>query len=376
MTIDEIKVLDAAGIETRMSEIKAEMEVEGADFEALNAEVDAIEQRKAEIKASNTAFAELRNKVADTAKTIEHMPKENEKMDIMELRNSQNYVDAFARYIRTGKDAELRSILTENAAGENDAVLPVPSIVEQTIKHAWDDMKILSRVTRTTLKGNVKVGVETEADDAVIHAEGAAAIDEEELTLKIVTMVPATIKKYITVSDEVLDMDNGAFLQYIYNEIAYKIFKKAEDTVVADIVADADSLGSVVAPTGAVTDFINALAKLSDEADNPVVIINKESYSYYKGLQLAAGYAIDVFDGMTVLFNNTLKPVTSTTLAAGAYGIVGDLKGEQVNFPNGTDVTFKFDDLSMAEKDLVKIVGRLPMGHAVVAPKRFTVLKK
>lgn len=377
MTLEEIKGLDLAGIETRMSAIRTEIDAEGADIDALTAEVSAIEERKAELTANANKFAELRTKLATGNATVVEKPqKETTKMDMKEVRNSQEYIHAYAQYIKTGKDAELRSILTANAAAESTAKVPVPELVDKTIKHAWDNMQILSRVTRTELKGNVKVGVETASDDAQIHKEGAAAIKEEELTLKIVEMVPETIKKFITVSDETLDMDDGAFLEYIYAELSYKIFKKAEDVVVADIVADKDALGATMEPAGTIVDFINAVAKLSDEATNPVIVMNKQSYAYYKGLAVNANYAVDPFDNMTVLFNNTLAAVTGTTVETGNYAIVGDLKGVQVNFPNGTDVSFKYDDLSLAEKDLVKIVGRLPMGHAIVAPKRFVTLKK
>lgn len=377
MTLEEIKGLDLAGIETRMSAIRTEIDAEGADIDALTAEVSAIEERKAELTANANKFAELRTKLATGNATVVEKPqKETTKMDMKEVRNSQEYIHAYAQYIKTGKDAELRSILTANAAAESTAKVPVPELVDKTIKHAWDNMQILSRVTRTELKGNVKVGVETASEDAQIHKEGAAAIKEEELTLKIVEMVPETIKKFITVSDETLDMDDGAFLEYIYAELSYKIFKKAEDVVVADIVADKDALGATMEPAGTIVDFINAVAKLSDEATNPVIVMNKQSYAYYKGLAVNANYAVDPFDNMTVLFNNTLAAVTGTTVETGNYAIVGDLKGVQVNFPNGTDVSFKYDDLSLAEKDLVKIVGRLPMGHAVVAPKRFVTLKK
>ena len=34
------------------------------------------------------------------------------------------------------------------------------------------------------------------------------------------------------------------------------------------------------------------------------------------------------------------------------------------------------DDLSLSEKDLVKIVGRMPVGIGVVADNRFVLLKK
>ena len=376
MKLDEIKALDLAGIEKRMSEIRNEIDTDGADIDALTAEVDAIEARKNELKANAKKFKDIKDKVSAEKRTALENHKEMEKMDVKEVRNSKEYIHAYANYIKTGKDAELRSILTENATAESTAKVPVPEIVVSTISHAWGDLKILSRVTRTELKGVVKVGVETQADDAQIHKEGTAAVTEESLTLKIVSMVPETIKKYITVSDETLDMDDGAFLEYVYSELAHKIFKKAEDTVVADIVADTDKLTVTMEPAGTVTDFINAVSKLSDEATNPVVIMNKQSYAYYKGLAMASNYAVDPFDGMEVLFNNTLAPVTGTTINNGKYAIVGDLRGYQVNFPNGTDVNFKYDDLSLAEKDLVKIVGRLPIGHGVVSFKHFVSLKK
>lgn len=376
MKLEEIKALDLAGIEQRMSEIRTEIDTDGADIDALTAEVDAIEARKKELKENADKFKNIKTKVSAEKRTPIDKQKEMEKMDVKELRNSKEYIHAYANYIKTGKDAELRSILTENATAGSTAKVPVPEIVDSTIRHAWEDLKILSRVTRTELKGVVKVGVETQADDAQIHKEGTDAVTEESLTLKIVSMVPETIKKYITVSDETLDMDDGAFLEYVYSELAHKIFKKAEDTVVADIVADTDKLTATMVPAGTVTDFINALSQLSDEAVNPVVIMNKQSYAYYKGLAMASNYAVDPFDGMEVLFNNTLAPVTGTTIGNGNYAIVGDLRGYQVNFPNGTDVNFKYDDLSLAEKDLVKIVGRLPIGHGVVSFKHFVSLKK
>ena len=376
MKLDEIKALDLMGIEKRMSEIRAEIDTDGADIDALTAEVDAIEARKKELETNAKKFKDIKTKVSAEKRTALEKHKEMEKMDIKEVRNSQEYIHAYANYIKTGKDAELRSILTENSTASSTAKVPVPEIVVSTINHAWGDLKILSRVTRTELKGVVKVGVETQASDAQIHKEGTDAVTEESLTLKIVKMVPETIKKYITVSDETLDMDDGAFLEYVYSELAHKIFKKAEDTVVSDIVADANSLTETMEPAGTVTDFINALSKLSDEAVNPVVIMNKQSYAYYKGLAMASNYAIDPFDGMEVLFNNTLAPVTGTSITTGNYAVVGDLRGYQVNFPNGTDVAFKYDDLSLAEKDLVKIVGRLPMGHGIVSFKHFVSLKK
>ena len=47
-----------------------------------------------------------------------------------------------------------------------------------------------------------------------------------------------------------------------------------------------------------------------------------------------------------------------------------------MNFPNGQEISFKYDDLSLAEADLVKIVGREYVAHDVVAPKAFVRINK
>lgn len=375
MTREEIMALGAEEVEERAAAIMSEMETEDADLDALQAEAEAIEERRAAIiieKRKQAAEAVLKG----AGETIEER-KEEPKMTLTEIRKSTEYVDAFAKYIKTGDATEVRSLLTENVSG---GTIPVPEIVDNIIKTAWEKDEIMSRVRKTNLKGNVKIGVETAATAAGIHTEGVKSgtgfVSEEELTIVIVEMVPQTIKKWITFSDEILDMNGEAFLDYIYDELTHRIIKKAADMVVADIVASAGVSAPVqsasVAASG-IADVVNALSALSDEAVNPVVIIKKASYAYYRGLAMQASYGFDPFEGLPVLFNDTLTTADGTT--AGNIMIVGDLdNGYRANFPNGFEPTFKYDDLSMAEADLVKVVGRLPMGHAVIAPKHFAVV--
>lgn len=375
MTREEIMALGAEEVEERAAAIMSEMETEDADLDALQAEAEAIEERRAAI------IIEKRKQAAEevlkgAGETIEER-KEEPKMTLTEIRKSTEYVDAFAKYIKTGDATEVRSLLTENVSG---GMIPVPEIVDNIIKTAWEKDEIMSRVRKTNLKGNVKIGVETAATAAGIHTEGVKSgtgfVSEEELTIVIVNMVPETIKKWITFSDEILDMNGEAFLDYIYDEITHRIIKKAADMVVADIIAStgvsAPVKSATVAASG-IADVVNALSALSDEAANPVVIIKKASYAYYRGLAMQASYGFDPFEGLPVLFNDTLAAADGST--AGNIMIVGDLdNGYRANFPNGFEPTFKYDDLSMAEADLVKVVGRLPMGHAVVSPNHFAVV--
>lgn len=382
MTIDEIKALDMEGVESRSMEIKEEMTAENADLETLNAEVTALEERKAaiveEMKQAQAAVANGAGKEIDKQEE-RNMP------TMMEVRSSDAYVNAYAEYIKTGDDKEVRSVLTElgvDPSGDSAGVA-VPVVVEDRIRTAWENDAILSRVKRSNIKGILKVGFELSATDAVIHEEGAKEPDEEELNLGIVSLVPETIKKWITISDEAFDMKGQAFLDYIMDEIEYRIIKLAADTVVADITGAPTTATKTAASvahveTSGITDFIDALSALSDEAQNPVIIMNKQSYAYYKGLAIAANYAVDPFDGMTVLFNNSLDVATATPGSGDVnnIAIVGDLQGESVNFPAGYEPKLKVDDLSLAEKDLIKVVGRLPMGHGVTACGRFAVVTK
>jgi HK97 family phage major capsid protein len=383
MTIEEIKALDMEGVENRSMEIKEEMTAENADLETLSAEVTALEERKAaiveEMKQAQAAVAE------GAGKEIEKQEERKMSLTFAEVRSSEQYVNAYAEYIKTGDDKEVRSVLTELGVGASDpsAGVAVPTSVEERIRTAWDNDAILSRVKRSNVKGILKVGFELSATPAAVHAEGAAAPDPETLNLGIVSLVPATLKKWITISDEAFDLRGQAFLDYIMDEIEYRIIKLAADTVVADITSAPTTATKTAASvahveTTGIADIVNAIAALSDEAQNPVIIMNKQSYAYYKGLAMAAGYAVDPFDGLEVLFNNTLDVATATP-ASGAVNkiaIVGDLNGESVNFTNGYEPTIKVDDLSLAESDLIKVVGRLPMGHGVTACGRFAVITK
>ena len=383
MTIEEIKALDMEGVENRSMEIKEEMTAENADLETLSAEVTALEERKAalveEMKKAQAAVAE------GAGKEIEKQEERNMKPTFAEVRSSEQYVNAYAEYIKTGDDKEVRSVLTELGVGASDpsAGVAVPTSVEDRIRTAWDNDAILSRVKRSNVKGILKVGFELSATPAVVHAEGAAAPDPETLNLGIVSLVPETLKKWITISDEAFDLRGQAFLDYIMDEIEYRIIKLAADTVVADITSapiTATKTAASVAhvETTGIADIVNAIAALSDEAQNPVIIMNKQSYAYYKGLAMGAGYAVDPFDGLEVLFNNTLDAATATPASGvvNKIAIVGDLQGESVNFTNGYEPTIKVDDLSLAESDLIKVVGRLPMGHGVTACGRFAVITK
>ena len=371
MTADELMERRAA--------IATEIDAPEADLDVLEQEARAINEELETRKADEAKRNEIRDAVANGAgETIETIKEEREiPMTINEIRNSKEYVDAFARYIKTGKDEEVRALLTTNAT-VSGAYVPVPELVEDRIRTAWQKLGIMDLVRKTYAKGILKVGFELSADGALIHNEGTNANAEESLVLGIVSLTPVSIKKWITVSDEAFDMSSEEFLYYIYDEITYRIAKKAQEELIAKIVAASTTAASTEVSVAEVDDgaptvsiVSECIGKLSDEAANPVIVMNKGTWSKFKAAQYAAGYAIDPFEGLPVYFESTL-PIYSSTATTGTWLVVGDFGvGAQANFPAGDEITLKFDDLSLAEKDMNKIVGREYVGLGLVADKAF-----
>lgn len=370
-------------LEARRAEIAQDVDNDGADLDALEAEVRAINAELENRKKAEAAKAEIRAQVAagagETIAEVKTEERTDKKMDVNEIRNSPAYINAYADYIKTGNDAEARALISTNASG----TVPVPDFVYDVVKTAWEKDGIMSRVRKSYLKGNLKIGFEISSSGAVVHTEGAAAVSEETLTLGIVELVPASIKKWISISDEVYDLRGEEFLRYVYDELAYQIAKKAADTLIADIIAKgtASTTGAPAVPAITVTTIslgtiAAAMAQLSDEAADPVIIMNKATWGEFKAVQAAGNYGYDPFEGLPVIFNNSLTAYSAATTGV-TYCIVGDLgQGALANFPNGEEIGFKFDDLTLAAQDLVKITGRQFVGLGVVAPNAFAKITK
>ena len=377
-------------IEARFAEIENELANEDANIEELNAEFEGLKVRRSEIEAESKK-AILRAAIEGEGKDVTdtfNPTEEGKTMTNAEVRQSAEYMDAFARSLkevyRTGKSdfAECRALLTELATG---GTIPVPQVVDEIIGTAWEKDGITSRVKKSYIKGVVRLGVEIEADDAVVHTEGDNAPNAEKLVIAVVSLAPETIKKWVQVSDEVLDMESEAFLRYIYDELTYRIAKKAADRLLAKIVACGTvstntattniAVASITATTITQGLIASALGMLQDGAANPVVIMNKGTWAAFKAVQYAGNFSVDPFEGLDVVFNNSLATFAEATTGV-PYAIVGDLGfGAQMNFPNGEDIKIKFDDMDDAEADLVKIVGRLPVASGVIRENAFCQIK-
>ena len=373
MTKEEIMALDMEALTERAAQIAEETREANADvLEGLNAELDAIEERK---KIINAEAAEKRAKMAavleGAGEVIEESKEEVKPMDMKELRSSNEYLDAWVELQKGKMDKnEFRALFTTNADLGSDVTgtIAVPTYVEDRIHTAWEKNDIMAAVRKTFFRGNLKVGYEASADGAVVHEEGAEAISEENLVIGFIELIPKTIKKLVRYSTEVMDMKGQAWIDYIFDEMEYQIVKKAAEEAVAAM--EASSLSYAYSAAGAsltTADIIGAEGYLGGEAANPVLITTRSNAASLKAAALSASYGYDPFDGLPVMF---------TEFAAGSdtLGIVADLSGVQANFPDGDQPKFVFDEYTEAAADIVRVIGRLYVGIDVVAPGKVVVI--
>ena len=376
-----MKYKTLAEIETRKAAILQEMEQEGADLNALKTEMDELRQNADEIRAAAKQAEETRKAIASGAAGIKmgETHKAETVKTVDEIRGSKEYVEAFARYLMSEDDRECRALLSENATAGGQ--VPVPTLVDPIIKTAWEKNEILNRVNKTGFKGNLKSAFERAGDDAYEHGEGTTAITEEDLTLGIVELKPKNIKKFIRVSDEVIATGGEALVSYVYKELAYRIVKKLAALAVTDISGASTSHSSSAVGVTKIEGspdlsiVVTAEANLSDEAENVVVIINRKTSSAFHRARVAGNFAVDPYDNLPVLYSSAL-PAYSTASDNAVWMIVGDLAGAQVNYPEGEGIITKWDDLSEAEADMVKVHGRQYAGHKVTGPGMFCNVKK
>lgn len=364
MSKEEIMTLDLEALEARSLEISNEGATAPEERLAeLEKELDAIRERKQQIiTEAEEKRAAMAAVLGGEGTVIEKAREERKTMTSREIRNTEAYINAYVDYIKGNSDGtECRALLTTNAdlGSDQTGTIEVPTYIEDRINTAWENDEIMRRVRRTFIKGNLKVGYEASSDGAKIHEEGANAIAEENLVINYVELIPKMVKKLVRISDEVFDLKGTAFLDYIYDEMEYQIIKLVATNVVGAIIAS--PLTATSEAQGTIADFIAAEGKLGGEASNVVAIMPRSTYAHYRTAALTANYPADPFDGMPVLFCD------QTALGDNAF-VIADLSAVQANFPDGDQVKFKFDDLTEADSDIIRIIGRLYVALGVVAP--------
>ena len=196
-------------LEARMAEIKADEEVPVEETTEKPAE--EVEETTEEVKEDGAITPEEERSLLKDTQNLEKRSvtkltpierKEENKME--EKRNSKEYINAYAEYLKSNLvegyqiKPEERALLTTNTNNTGNYV-EVPAIVDEFVRTAWDREELMAKVRKISVAGNFKVQFEVSGDPAVVHTEGGQAVTEEELVLGVVTLIPTSIKKWISV---------------------------------------------------------------------------------------------------------------------------------------------------------------------------------
>ena len=373
--------MDLETIETRMNEITSLLDSPESNLEDLEKEIRSLKEQKRQILEDIEKRKAEEREVIESAKVVDEFKERKQKMELRELLKTDAYIDAFAQYIKTGSTKAVRKLMTENALEANieegDGLVPVPTYLADRINTAWERNELIRRIPKTYFKGNYKEAFELSATDAVVHEEGDDAPAEEQVQFGIVEIVNKNLKKWLKITDELMSLKGQMFLDYVFDEIEYRISKLAT-SLLLNAIATApaqDSATAIGVPVLSiesldVNTILNASALLAEDA-TPIVITDRANYALIKGMTNEVGDRVnaDPFNGYEVVFA-TMPTVTGATIPA----ILLDPRGAVVNLPDGDNVTIKVDDLSLAEYDLVKVVGKQMMGIGLTKPKHAVVI--
>ena len=419
------KMLNSAMVEERMTEVA----------ERRNAIVDEIASKKEEFENSDTdKREELLNDVEELTKEAENIDEEikdleeqrntfkaqeermslsanlskikveerKEQINMENVLNTHEYNQIYADMIRGKVDEkEVRSFLQKRTDPDPGLLtsttnVPVPVIMQGFVETAWYQYGKFSRIVAETFEPAIlKIPVETAASGAAWHTEGGDAVAEEYISLGQIILQPKMIKKWISLSDELMAMAAEDFLRYVADELVYRVILALDEAIISrtdlnglgviGIVGNANTetlsaaldfnvineaisnlvtFEDLVIAMNPVTFFKNFMG-LTDQVGNPIFRIvhdNENRPQYY-----LSGYRVE--------FTQAL-PAYEDADPGDAYAVVGNFRrGYRLNYPQGRDVITLVDPYTLATKDLVRMIGRLYVAGNVVKPKHFVELK-
>ena len=360
MTVEEL--------EARRVQIGVEVEQDGADLDALEAEIKGIKAELDARRANAAKQAEIRKTVAEGAGVvIDEIPQapisqENRKMF---KRDSVEYRDAWTKHI-IGRELneEERTALT--SAG---AVIPT-----MTVNAVWDKLtgpaELLGKVDVSQFPTYVRFPKATTKGAATAHAVGGT-ITESSDVIGYVDLIPNEYVKLLTVGADIDHMAISAVHDWIVNNLVDSI--RAE--INADIVVGTGTnelkgiLTSVTANSTAIpatvtkASLLKIMGTLGSNYQNGAIWIMTPAMFYENVMSIAAlndyvindGFSFKLFGHDVVLMSELLVSTKETIL-------YGDPKAYKLNifkalevkpFETATTTNIQFRGATMADGELI-----------------------
>lgn len=418
------KALNSAMVEERMNEIvarkneivdeveakKEEFENAGTDkrdelleeVEALTEEANKIDEEVKELEEERSTFKKQEERMSLNANLskvkIEERKEQIENMENTNVLDTKEYNQLYADYVRGKVDQkEVRSYLEARSLATTTTNIPIPVIMQGYVETAWEEYGKFSRLVSETFEPAIlKIPVETNATGAVWHDELGDAPAEETITLGQIILQPKMIKKWISLTDELMAMSADDFLRYISDELVYRVILALDEAIINR--TDENGLGVIGVVGNTNTSAVDselsfnvineAIAGLVTFDDLTIAMNPATFFNNFMGMVDTVGQPIFrivqdnnqkpayYLNGYRVEFTQAL-PAYADAEAGSAYAVVGDFRrGYRLNYPQGRNVITLVDPYTLATQDLVRMIGRLYVAGNVVKPKHFAQLNK
>lgn len=240
MKIEEIRALDAEGVQTRFAEIAEEIKQEGADFKALNIELDALEARKAELRAQAEAKKAAALRVAGGAGAVIETKKETAPVE--ERTYAVDTVEYREAYL---KNLMGKPVTVEERAAVTKASAVIPTQMLNTIIGKLKENPLIAELEMLHIPGYVSVPVATTVNDASWIAMGTASTDSAD----VIDTITLGIKKLIKTIEITADM-SAMSIEAFETWLVAKLTEKMETAICAAVLTGA---GNATAPQGIIT---------------------------------------------------------------------------------------------------------------------------
>ena len=373
----ELKDMTVEQLEERKAAIGKELDNEGADLDALENEVRAINAELEARKEAEAKKAEVREAVAlGEGEVIKTFVEEKRNMEKNFSIDSVEYRDAWLKELM-GKEltAEERAAITGTDA--------IPTETLNKIINVLKENALLGKIDMMQIPGYVKIPIYATNNDATWTDSSTDSQD----VIGNITLQPKQLIKTIEVPATVDKMSISAFERYITKALANKIESALQKAVIAG-TGTTEPVGIITAATSKVGKFTKAavtkadlLAEMGDlpsEYQNGACWIMPSKVFFSEVMAIADhndftnvnnGFTYKLF-GKDVVFDDNAKVGTQDAI------LYGQPKAYHVNLGEGVkvdkDMSVGFRNNSAVYRGVCLADGNLDNSNAFVKYTRST----
>ena len=301
-TVEQVRSMTAEQLDQVLEEVRTHMNDEGADIALMTSIVDAIEARRAELRAAEETRRALAARVSGGTVGAVVRGFDEEGINHRGI-DSAEYRSGFLKEMLGLELTREERSAVDYVATTGDTTYGAAYVLPRTmLNQIWDlideQHSILGDITLyrtgTILEIAKRTGItQGDADDVNENANN----DDEVNTFAKVTLTGKDFSKHVNISYAMAQMSIDAFEGFLTSEIADRMGAALAKDVVAQVASDYNSTANAVSTASAgkvaYTDVATALSKIKNASGGCVFYASRATiYKYLVGMVDTTGRPI------------------------------------------------------------------------------------